>query len=96
LATGWPDELAKKCPKCSQTRTYIVRICRQLFPWIKVDQRFWLLLQISRKCPKVINRPIGENSTNLVTLVGKQNELNKKISVSSVPSSAALMRFGSA
>jgi hypothetical protein len=40
--------------------------------------------------------PIGENSTNLVTLVGKQNELNKKISVSSVPSSAALMRFGSA
>jgi hypothetical protein len=34
------------------------------------EQKFDRLLYLSKKLPKEKNRPIGENSPNLVTLVG--------------------------
>jgi hypothetical protein len=39
-------------------------------PWIKVEKNFGLLLYFSKNLHKENNRPIGENSPNLVTLFG--------------------------
>jgi hypothetical protein len=35
---------------------------------VRVAKNCWLLLQFSKKMPKVNNRSIGENSAHLVTL----------------------------
>jgi hypothetical protein len=42
---------------------------RSVYRGKKVDQKFGLLLFLPKKLPKENNRPIGENSTNPVTLL---------------------------
>jgi hypothetical protein len=39
----------------------------------KVAQKYGLILQFSKKLPEVSKHPMGENSHNLVTLIGNDH-----------------------
>jgi hypothetical protein len=52
----------KYCPKCWQNTSLLVQ-------WEEVAPKFVLLIQTFETLPKINARPIGENSSNLVTLL---------------------------
>jgi hypothetical protein len=60
--------LWKKCPKCCPNQ-FFVNINKQLLPLFKEIRIFWISFVIVKKVPKENNRPIRENSPNLVTLL---------------------------
>jgi hypothetical protein len=54
----------------------------------KVSKKCGLLMQFLKKLPKVNNRPLGENSPNLVTLVttvSERGRLRQKVSAQMDP-----------
>jgi hypothetical protein len=65
LFPGWPDV----CETVAKKGTQPIFWLNQYVAFLWQAQKFGLLLKFSKNLPKVSNRPIGENSPNLVTLL---------------------------
>jgi hypothetical protein len=61
---GWPDEFCEKRPKMYDI---LSKMKTSLLPWKNVARQLDNVCTFQINIPKVNNRPIGENSPNLVT-----------------------------
>jgi hypothetical protein len=64
--TGWPDAFVKIAQNAAKTGLLSILIIHHFY-----CGKMWAISAIFKKLPNVNNRPIGENSPNLVTLVQK-------------------------
>jgi hypothetical protein len=61
---GWPDEFVKKSPKNVAQSIFLSKLIQNLY----LNPKLWATSVFSEKLLKINNRPLSENSPNLVTL----------------------------